>query len=138
MASARSFLVNDNPAQDVSLLNSFVNPHVFDQLLVKNNELLTTNSEEIIISFRYNLRPDLLSYELYGTNFWYPAILSVNKLGSIFQFKAEYLNNKCLVPSKSVLEQVIQEANMALMKRAKLERVSLEADYNIDYSKEIR
>ncbi len=110
MASAQSFLVNTNPAFDVRPLDQYTDWHVFDQYITKNIDLLTKNSTEIIIDARYNLRPDLLSYEVYGSNFWYPIILAVNKLGSIFQFKAEYLNNKCLIPSASVVQQLIKDA----------------------------
>ncbi len=110
MASALSFLVNANPSQDVRLLNQYIDWHIFDQYLTKNAQLLTQNSTEIVIDSRYNLRPDLLSYETYGTNFWYPAILVVNKIGSILQFKAEYLNNKCLIPSAEIIHKLISES----------------------------
>ncbi len=106
MASAISFLVNANPAQDVNVLDSFIDPHVFDQILIENLAIILANSQEIIIDARYNLRPDLLAYENYGTNFYYPVILVANKLGSIFQFKAEYLNNKCLLPSLDVVQSM--------------------------------
>ncbi len=110
MASAKSFIVNDNPIQDVRMLDSFIDPHVFDHPMFKNMTLLTENSTEFIIDARYNFRPDLLSYELYGTNFWYPVILTVNKLGSIFQFKAEYMNNKCLIPNPNIISQILKQA----------------------------
>ncbi len=124
MASAKSFLVNDNPLQNVLLLDSFVDPHIFNQVLIKNNEILIKYATEMVIDARYNLRPDLLSYELYGTNFWYPAILSINKLGSIFQFKAEQLGNRCLVPSQDSLAKVIQDAAIAAHKREQLDRLT--------------
>ncbi len=123
MATALSFLVNDNPAQDVSLLDSFINPRIFEQFLTKNNQQLIDMSTEITIDARYNLRPDLLSYEMYGSNFWYPAILSANKLGSIFQFKAEYLNNRCLIPNPDRLVKMLQEENVELFKRKKKEEL---------------
>ncbi len=110
MASAQSFLVNTNPNYDVRLLDQYIDWHIFDQYVTKNIDTLSKNSTEIIIDARYNLRPDLLSYEVYGSNFWYPVILAVNKLGSIFQFKAEYLNNTCLVPSVDAVETLINEA----------------------------
>ncbi len=117
MASAQSFLVNENPRQDTRMLDMFVDPQIFANQLFKNNGLLLQNSTQIPVDARYNLRPDLLSFELYGTNFYYPAILAVNKLGSIFQFKAEYLNNKCLVPSIDVLETILQKANVDLQQK---------------------
>ncbi len=117
MASAKSFLVNANPLQDVRMLDSFIDPHVFDHPMFKNMTLLTNNSTEVIIDARYNMRPDLLSYELYGTNFWYPVILVVNKLGSIFQFKAEYMNNRCLVPDADVISKILSEAESDLKRK---------------------
>jgi hypothetical protein len=103
MAKAISIWVNDNPIQDVRQLNTFSYPRVFENPLLEHFDYLVKNSTEITIDARYNLRPDLLSYEMYGTNFWYPVILMVNKVGSIFQFKAEYLNNKCLIPNRDAV-----------------------------------
>ncbi len=85
--------------------------------MFKNLTLLKENSTEIVMDARYNLRPDLLSYENYGTNFWYPVILTVNKIGSIFQFKAEYLNNRCLIPSKDVIIKILDQARADLIKK---------------------
>jgi hypothetical protein len=76
--------------------------------MAKHYNTLVKNAKEIEIGERYDLRPDLLSYENYGTNFWYPAILTVNKLGSILQFKSSYLNKKCLVPSYDDIVKVMQ------------------------------
>ncbi len=117
MASAISFLVNDNPDQDVRMLDSFVDPHIFEHPIFQNITALTANSTKVIMDARYNLRPDLLSFEMYGTNFWYPSILAVNKLGSIFQFKAEYLNNQCLIPSAEQLLKILQEYSKENLKR---------------------
>ncbi len=117
MASAKSFLVNANPIQDVRMLDSFIDPHIFEHPMFKNLEFLVTNSTEMVIDARYNMRPDLLSYELYGTNFYYPVILVVNKIGSIFQFKAEYMNNRCLIPSIDVISTVLTQASADLLKQ---------------------
>jgi hypothetical protein len=108
MASAISFLVNDNPVQNVKMLDAFTNCHIFEHQMAKHYNTLVKNAKEIEIGERYDLRPDLLSYENYGTNFWYPAILTVNKLGSILQFKSSYLNKKCLVPSYDDIVKVMQ------------------------------
>ncbi len=123
MASAQSFLVNDNPYQDVRLLDQYVDWHIFDQYLTKNRSYLVKNSTEMIIDSRYNLRPDLLSYEIYGTNFWYPAILAVNKVGSIFQFKADYLNNKCLVPSIDSVKRLLADSTSDQRKKEENQKI---------------
>jgi len=107
MASAISILINDNAVQDIRMLDSFTNCHIFEHDMAKHFQLLLRNSELITIDAKYDLRPDLLSYEFYGTNFWYPAILLVNKLGSVLQFKSEYLNNKCHIPNKDIILQIL-------------------------------
>ncbi len=122
MASALSFLVNDNPRQDVSLLDSFINPYIFDQLFQTHMGEIIKNSTEITIDAHYNLRPDLLSFESYGTNFWYPAILVANKLGSLFQFKAEYLNNRCLVPSYDIIQELSIRHRSDILKKIREEK----------------
>ncbi len=117
MASALSFLVNDNPQQDVTILDSFAESLVFENILQTNTGLLIANSKEIIMDAHYNLRPDLLSFEQYGTNFWYPAILVANKLGSIFQFKAEYMNNQCLVPNIEIIRHLMAQHKTSQQKK---------------------
>ena len=107
MASALSLLVNDNPEQHVELLDTFTNCHIFEHQLTQQCPQLIESATEIIMDQRYDYRPDLLSYEHYGTNFWYPAILIVNKIGSILQFKSEYLNNRCLIPQKEIIINII-------------------------------
>jgi len=108
MASAISILVNDNAVQNVMLLDSLTEYHIFEQKMIKHNKELLTKVTEIELDARYDFRPDKLSYESYGTNFWYPAILVANKLGSILQFKSAYLNKKCLLPNKDVIQKILQ------------------------------
>ena len=114
MASAQSFLVNHNPHLGVQLLDSFIDPHIFNHIMCQNMSKLISDATEIIIDARYDLRPDMLSYENYGTNFWYPAILVANRLGSILQFKASYMNNRCLIPSQAVIQELISLQNSKL------------------------
>jgi hypothetical protein len=111
MAGAISLLVNDNPKQNTLMLDSFTNPYIFEHPVFKNINQLKENSKEIIFDARYDLRPDLLSLDQYGTNFWYPVILAANDLGSILQFRANYLNNRCLIPSRDFISKIIEKRN---------------------------
>jgi len=108
MASALSFLVNDNPVQNVAMLDAFTNCYVFEHKMAKHYKLLEANSTEMIIDNRYDYRPDLISYEVYGSNFWYPAILTANKLGSFLQFRADYLDSRCLVPNADIITEILK------------------------------
>jgi len=108
MAKADSLLVNDNPiTKDTRPVNVFIDPHIFTNNLIKNKKLLIKNSNLIEIDERYDYRPDRLAYEIYGEDFFYPAILIANDLGSILQFKADILNYKCYLPLKSTIQQLI-------------------------------
>jgi hypothetical protein len=109
MASALTFLVNENPSQDITMLDSFIDHHVFEHLMFQNLKELIKNSEEIEIDSSYDFRPDKLSVEYYNTNFFYPVILAANKIGSILQFKSEYLNNKCLIPNIDVVKNILSK-----------------------------
>jgi hypothetical protein len=109
MASALSFVVNDNIREDLRMVDSFIDCHPFDHPLFLNLEKLIENSNEIEIDMKYDFRPDKLSYQYYGTNFWYPAILTVNRVGSIFQFTADYLNRKCLIPKQDYLNNLLTQ-----------------------------
>ena len=111
MAKADSVLVNDNPLfKNTSLIDSFTEPLIFNNVLIKHREaVLLCECDDITIDERYNYRPDRLAYEIYGQDFWYPAILIANNIGSMLQFKAESLNFKCKVPRKTHVEKLVNK-----------------------------
>jgi hypothetical protein len=108
MASAQSFKVNDNPLiKDTRAIDTYIEPHIFINKLIKQQRELEKGMTIIDIDSRYNFRPDRLAFELYGQDFWYPAILVINNLGSLLQFKAEILNFKCKIPSMEAIKRVL-------------------------------
>jgi hypothetical protein len=108
VASAQSFTVNDNPLKkDTRAINTFIEPKIFMNKLIKKRQELITNSTIHEIDSRYDYRPDKLAYEIYGQDFWYPVILIANDLGSILQFKSGNMNFKCKTPSLSVIKNIL-------------------------------
>jgi hypothetical protein len=108
MASGQSLVVNDNIyTKNTEAIDSFIEPHIFMNKLLRYRRELEKNMTTIDIDSRYNYRPDRLAFELYGQDFWYPAILVVNNLGSILQFKADVLNFKCKVPSIDIIKKIL-------------------------------
>lgn len=108
----QSFLVNDNPqTKDFKITDTFIDHHIFENVFLKYRSILERNLIRKVIDSRYDFRPDLLAFNLYGEDFWYPAILIVNDLGSMFQFKADYLNHECLVPAAQDIQEVILKIN---------------------------
>jgi len=102
------FLVNSNPNyKNTELLNEFIEPHIFINRLIRHRNELILSSEEIEIDARFDYRPDRLAGLYYNQDFWFPAILVANGLGSILQFKAETLNHKCLIPSAIIIQQLM-------------------------------
>jgi hypothetical protein len=113
MAKANSILVNDNKTtKDTRAINEFINPHIYANKFIKHRKLLQQNATLVDIDPRFDYRPDRLAYEQYGQDFWYPAILAVNNLGSMLQFKAESMNFKCLVPDGDVILGILAETNV--------------------------
>ena len=104
-----NFLVNDNVAKDTAVINSFTDWHVFENLFLKNKGRLEKNATVIEIDARYDYRPDLLAYDQYQEEFYYPAILIVNNLGSMLQFKSAALDNQCKIPSLASIVEIIRE-----------------------------
>ena len=100
MARADSILVNANKStKDTRAIDEFIDPHIFMNKIIKRKGDLERNSIIVDIDPRYNYRPDRIAYEYYEQDFWYPAILAVNNMGSMLQFKAETMNFKCKIPS---------------------------------------
>jgi len=108
MALAQSFTVNENPLyKDTQIIDMYIEPHIFMNKMITQRAELIASSIITEIDSRYDYRPDRLAYDLYGQDFWYPAILIANNMGSLLQFKAETLNFKCKVPSIEAIQNII-------------------------------
>jgi hypothetical protein len=108
MATSNGFTVNDNKyTKDSRMLNLFLEPHIFLNALIKRKHELFQKSISIEIDSRYDFRPDRLAFDYYGQDFWFPAILLVNNLGSSLQFKADNLGFKCKIPDASVIIDIL-------------------------------
>ena len=104
------FLVNSNISfKDTKPIDKFIEPHIFDNALIRKRGELIDSSVIIEIDARYDFRPDRLAYEYYNQDFWYPALLVANNIGSMLQFKAEFLNHKCRIPNIEVLRKILNE-----------------------------
>ena len=137
MAKADSLIVNDNTnIKNTKLLDQFINPHIFENNLIKYNNKLVRLSSKIEINERYDYRPDLLSYEVYGDDFFFPAILAANGVGSILQFKAEFLNYNCYVPSIEVIQEMFDIENKILKPSAIVDEIFAGIDEKIAKFKE--
>jgi hypothetical protein len=110
MAKADSILVNHNKIiKDTKAVDEFIDWHLFENKLIKNKHLLLKNAISVKIDERYDYRPDRLAYEHYRQDFYFPAILIANNLGSMLQFKAEILDYRCLMPSANVIQSILGE-----------------------------
>ncbi len=108
-SSTNGFLVNSNKViKNTDALNVFIEPHVFMNKLIRGKKDLEKNAQVITIDARYDFRPDRLAYEYYGQDFWFPAILVVNDIGSMLQFKAECLNFECLIPQMETISNILK------------------------------
>ena len=110
MAKADSVLVNDNPIfKNTTLVDSFTECHIFENFLIKHRVELLKDLDTVEIDERYDYRPDRLAYEIYKQDFWFPAILIANNIGSILQFKAGSMNFKCKIPKKTNIDNIIKK-----------------------------
>jgi hypothetical protein len=108
MASALSFTVNDNKTlKNLEAINTFIEPRIFMNKLIKNRRLIINNSKIIELDPRYDIRPDKMAYEYNADDFWYPAILNAKNLGSILQFKAGNMSFKCNIPNKKIISTIL-------------------------------
>lgn len=118
MSDVQSFLVNDNIiTKNTEIIDSFIEPHIFENYFIKYRYLLEEDVSCKIIDARYDFRPDLLAFELYGQDFWYPAILIINNISSIFQFKADYLDNRCRIPSVQSINSILTKQRIQAKKK---------------------
>lgn len=106
------FLVNGNAVyKNTDAIDTFIEPHVFLNKLIRRKYELEVGATTIEIDARYDFRPDRLAFEQYGQDFWYPALLIVNNIGSMLQFKAEQLNFQCKIPSATTIANILNSAD---------------------------
>ena len=105
---ANEILVNSNMyLKNTVALDEFIKPHIFLNNIIRHKNDLMIGAVEFDIDQRYDYRPDLLAYMHYGQDFWFPVILAVNNIGSMLQFKADFLNHKCLIPDIEQVRKVL-------------------------------
>jgi len=83
-----------------SPINDIVDYHIFNrQKLLADEKFIIDNSYIIPFREEYNYRPDLVAFEEYGDYKYYPILLYVNKIGSLFKFNKINLNSEIIVPN---------------------------------------
>ncbi len=113
---AQSILVNDNVIiKDTEVINSFIEPHIFLNKMIRGTHDLKKNAIIVDMDARHDFRPDRLAYEYYGQDFWYPAILIANNLGSMIQFNAESLNFKVNMPNISDIRMILGQEDTPII-----------------------
>lgn len=107
-----SILVNTTAKEkNTLLLNTYTDATIFNNTIIQYKNILEKDAEIYPIDERYHLRPDKLAYDIWGQDLWYPAILAINNLGSILQFKPESLGYNCKIPSTDNMLKVLTIIN---------------------------
>lgn len=82
------------------------NPHT--NIFFKNKKGLIFNS--ISMQFdnaTWNHNPLQFCEDHYGNQYWYPILLLVNDLSSLYQFNVSVLNNKFIVPNEDYIIKLL-------------------------------
>ena len=78
--------------------------------LFRNKQGFILNSKVVkfnVDSWKYN--PQLFCKEYYSDQYFYPIILMVNNLGSIYQFNKEILIDGIIAPDKDVIMRILSQ-----------------------------
>ena len=63
-----------------------------------NYKKLLENTDYLIFSEKYNYRPDLVAYEVYGDDLYYIPILIANNVNSVLNFTKDKVGSKIIIP----------------------------------------
>ena len=91
-----------------NILEEFKKP-INDNVFYINFEILRTDSD--LIEFNnslWNMRPDVFCQDYYNQNEYYPIILLVNNISSIFLFNGENLEGEVIIsPYENTILKVL-------------------------------
>lgn len=87
----------------MSLMDEFAkSPH--SNIFFKNKKGLINSAKEVTFSKqKWNRNPMQFCSDHYGKQYYYPAILVVNSIGSVYQFTQSNLSNVIIAPLQSMI-----------------------------------
>lgn len=88
-------------------INDEFNRNIFENKYFINLDYLIDESSSIVFKQVWEHNPHKFCFEYYGLTDLYPIVLIVNKLNSIFEFKAERLKNFVLAPTASSIYKIL-------------------------------
>lgn len=105
------FKYQDNNSQRV--LSEFKKP-IFSNIFFRNLDYLLRKCNSVKFDKdRWIMRPHIFCEDYYGIQYFYPVILLVNNLGSIFDFSVDnFISRKILVPPESEIINVLNLPNL--------------------------
>jgi len=95
------------PADAKAVIDEF-NKNIFENIFYRNRSFLKDNSDVTPFSkntWEYN--PQCFCLEHYGTDQFYPIILIVNNLKSIFEFYPDKLEMKIYSPTLNIINSLL-------------------------------
>jgi len=102
-----STILYDTSDYTKTFIDQFTNPYIFQSLFIKNKNLFIRDNYDVFQnSTKYNFRPDLISYEVYGDEMYYPIILFCNQVGSIIQFRMDKVGNSVLYLKPELIQLI--------------------------------
>ena len=88
-----------------NFVNEFSQEKIFlNKFMNLSTEFIQANSSIITLNDSDEYRPDIIAYDFYGDDLYYPCILAANSIGSIFSFKPDRLNYECYVPNEGFVK----------------------------------
>lgn len=90
------------------IINEFKKPIFTNKFYININSLILTSNETTFKSNLWDQNPQRFALDQYGEFEYYPIVLLVNKVNSIFLFTASFFENrKILIPSSKEIVKVL-------------------------------
>ena len=82
---------------ELNIINEFSKP-IFSNKYYISMDGLIKNSKIVNFDLKWEYNPQQFCFDYYKKYMFYPVILLVNNVNTIFEFKNEKLNNKIIAP----------------------------------------
>jgi hypothetical protein len=82
---------------------------IFDNVFFNNKQLLIQQCKyELFDNDRWVMRPHEFCQDIYGEQYFYPVILTVNNINSIFEFTSENFYKRLIItPNEDIIYKVL-------------------------------
>lgn len=100
-------LYNDYFKSHTSKPYNNLNSTNLENKIKTNKQWLLTQSKIMKLNNTYDQAPDKVAYDYYGDDLYYPVVMEMNNISSVFNFTIDNLDGRVILPSLEAIHTIL-------------------------------